>query len=192
MKELDESLHFVDRKIWRAWLRTNHSKMSEQWLMFYKVHTGKPCIGYDAAVEEALCYGWIDGKLKRVDGERHVIRFTLRRRGSVWAVSNKKRVRGLMRKKKMTKAGMAALEGIDLSDDAIAKEEREQRDPKLPGWAEKVLKENERAWKAYQALTPSHRKRFIWWLQSTKREDTKMKRLAEMKKMLKEGKPLEM
>ena len=191
MKELDESLRFADRKEWRAWLRKNHGKSKEQWVLFYKKHTGKPGLEYEAAVEEALCYGWIDGTLKRVDGEKHVIRFTPRRKRSVWAVSNKRRVRKLMKAGKMTKSGLALLEGVDISDEAIEAEEREHRNPTLPVWMEKEIKTNEKAWKNYQALPPSHRKQYLWWLTSAKREDTQKRRLEQAMGMLEEGKRVE-
>ena len=81
-----------DRSAWRTWLRRHHASRSEVWLIFYKRHTGKPCVTLAEAVEEALCYGWIDGKLRRIDDERHVLRFCPRKPGSAWSAINKERV----------------------------------------------------------------------------------------------------
>ena len=88
-----KQLHFVEREDWRAWLEANHANEKEIWVVFYKKHTGKPTLPYDDVVEEALCFGWIDGLLKRVDDEKYIVRCTPRRPKSVWSELNKKRAR---------------------------------------------------------------------------------------------------
>jgi len=106
---IGKTLYVINRSTWRAWLRKNHKTAKEIWLIYYKKATGKPTIPYDHAVEEALCYGWIDGIEKRIDTERYAQRFTPRRPGSNLAASNVARVKKLKRKGKMTRAGLTAL-----------------------------------------------------------------------------------
>ena len=99
-------LSFTNRTQWRTWLTKNQDKESEVWLVYYKKHTKKPTISYDDAVEEALCYGWIDGKVRTIDEERYMQRFTPRKPDSLWSLINKKRVLKLIEEKKMTPIGM--------------------------------------------------------------------------------------
>src|SRR5512134_5387 len=97
MKEASKRQGFTGRDDWRAWLAENHATAPEMWLVFYKKHVGKPGLTYLEALEEALCFGWIDGILKRIDDEKHLIRFSPRRRNSIWSELNKRRVRTLIR-----------------------------------------------------------------------------------------------
>ena len=101
--EIGRTLYITNRKAWRAWLARNHAREKEIWLIYYKKHTGKPRIPYDDAVEEALCYGWIDSIIKRVDDERTAQRFSPRRPKSSLSETNKERVRRLIKAKKMTR-----------------------------------------------------------------------------------------
>ena len=105
---------FNSRNEWRAWLRKHHKSKKEIWLIFYKKHLNKKSLAYTDAVEEALCFGWIDGQLRRIDSARHMIRFSPRRPGSIWAPSNIKRVRKMIREKKMTKNGLTLFKQADL------------------------------------------------------------------------------
>jgi uncharacterized protein YdeI (YjbR/CyaY-like superfamily) len=101
------SVYCPDREDWRAWLQANHDSAPEVWLIFYKRSTGKPTLSYDAAVEEALCFGWIDGIQKGLDADRYTLRFTPRKPKSNWSESNKRRVRQLITDGCMTPAGLA-------------------------------------------------------------------------------------
>lgn len=103
--EVDKITWFKTRNDFRKWLQKNYKQKDYLWLGFYKRHTKKPGIAYEEAVEEALCYGWIDGILKRIDDQKHVIRFSPRRPGSVWSPYNIARVNKLIKQKKMRKAG---------------------------------------------------------------------------------------
>ncbi len=105
MKEL-ESIYLETREKWRAWLKKNHRAMPGIWLIYFKKHTGKPSIPYNDAVEEALCYGWIDSTVKRIDEERYMQKFTPRNLKSNWSVPNVKRMEKLIRQKKMTRVGL--------------------------------------------------------------------------------------
>lgn len=107
--DVGETLLVETRKAWRAWLARHHRSKAEIWLVSYKKATGKRSLDYESAVEEALCYGWIDGLTKTIDAERFVMRFSPRRTRSNWSESNRSRVRKLARAGKMTKAGLAIL-----------------------------------------------------------------------------------
>ena len=107
MLDVSETLFCPDRDTWRAWLAEHGATRREVWLLFHKKHMGRPGLEYVEAVEEALCFGWIDGQLRRIDEEKHAIRFTPRRTGSVWAKSNKARVARMIEQGRMTEAGMA-------------------------------------------------------------------------------------
>ena len=100
-------MHFASRDDWRAWLEENHATALEIWLVHYKKHTGKPGLTLEEAVEEALCFGWIDGVLKLIDDEKYALRFSPRKKGSVWSETNKRRVAKLIRQGHMTEAGLA-------------------------------------------------------------------------------------
>src|SRR5690348_15329439 len=106
--KLGKTLYVATRKEWRAWLRKHHASRKEIWLLFYRKESGKPRIPYNDAVEEALCYGWIDGQNKSVDREKWAQRFTPRRPGGNWSAMNIERFRRLAARRKVTKAGFAA------------------------------------------------------------------------------------
>jgi uncharacterized protein YdeI (YjbR/CyaY-like superfamily) len=104
-----ETMYFTSRTRWRQWLAKHHGVRNEVWLIFYKKSSGKPTITYDEAVEEAICYGWIDSQIKPVDGERYALRLTPRKEGSGWAESNKARALKMIRAGKMARAGRSVL-----------------------------------------------------------------------------------
>ncbi len=103
---ISKPMRFSSTSRFRAWLTKNHATKSDVWVLFYKKHTGKRWLSYEEAVEEALCYGWIDGQERRIDDKRHMLRFTPRRPGSTWAPSNLKRVKKLIAEKRMTRFGL--------------------------------------------------------------------------------------
>jgi uncharacterized protein YdeI (YjbR/CyaY-like superfamily) len=107
--EIGETLYVTDRKAFRTWLRTHHATKPEIWLVQYKKATGKPSLAYLEAVEEAICYGWIDSMEKSIDAERYATRFTPRRPGSNWTSTNLERARTLAAAGKMTAAGRRTL-----------------------------------------------------------------------------------
>ena len=110
--EIGKTIYVTDRKQWRDWLSENYSSASDIWLIQYKKKSGKASIPYSDAVEEALCFGWIDSIEKRMDDERFALRFTPRRPRSNWSQSNKERVRRLVAEGRMTIAGLAAAADI--------------------------------------------------------------------------------
>jgi len=161
-----------------AWLQQHGAEASKIWLLFYKRHTGRACISYDAAVEEALCLGWIDGKLRRVDDEKHVVRFTPRRPASAWSESNKTRVRKMIRQKRMTEVGMALVRAAKESG------EWDRRPEPVPEQAPEDLAEalarNKKARQRFEAMAPSHRRNYIHWVLDAKRAETRARRIREV------------
>jgi uncharacterized protein YdeI (YjbR/CyaY-like superfamily) len=181
MADANETLYFKKPGNWRGWLEKNHSSKKEVWLTFYKKHTGKPSLSLDEAVEEALCYGWIDSTLKRIDDERYILRFSPRRRGSVWATSNLERIESLKKQGKMTKAGLGSLKDMKL--DPVAS----TRELVVPEEIERALRSNGKAWREFESLPPSHKKQYVWWIASAKKEETRKKRIEKTIEMLEMG-----
>jgi uncharacterized protein YdeI (YjbR/CyaY-like superfamily) len=181
-----EALKFRDRAAWRRWLARNHAKASEIWIVFAKKGSGVPSVRYDEAVEEALCFGWIDGVVNRIDEVYYRQRFTPRRPGSNWASSNRERFARMVREGRMTAAGLAASPPPDDGSEATRKASREL----APAAVEKSIRSDARAWAVYRALPPSARRDYAVWITEAKREATRQKRLAEALEMLRAGKRL--
>jgi len=173
--EIGERLFAVDRKQWRTWLAANHDRTKEIWLVRYKKHTGVVCVPYDDAVEEALCFGWIDGLVKREDDATYVIRFTPRRPGSVWSVSNKQRVARMVGAGQMTEAGLAMVREGKRSGAWDRAEEMEDFSV-VPPPLEAALAANPAARRFYDRLTPSQRKHYNGWVVCAKRPETRRRR----------------
>jgi uncharacterized protein YdeI (YjbR/CyaY-like superfamily) len=186
-----KTLRAGTRAKWRAWLRTNHEKKSEIWLVFYKKHTGKKWISYDEAVEEALCYGWIDSVLRRVDDATYIQKFTPRKAGSNWSPSNKRRVKKLIGSGRMTRAGLALIEAAKKDGSWRAKTVPQQTF-EMPTELTAALRTNKAAKATFEGLTPSHRKQYIAWVASAKRGETRKRRAKRALGMLEKGLPLGM
>jgi uncharacterized protein YdeI (YjbR/CyaY-like superfamily) len=169
---------FPSRAAWRSWLQKNHAKADEIWLIYYKKGSGKASIDYEASVEEALCFGWIDGIRKRVDAERYMHRFSPRRRGSRWSPLNVARVERLIAARKMTPAGLAVFEPENQYDEA-ARAVRVAQAIEIPPEIEQTLRAHDKAWRHFTALAPSYRKQYVLWLLDAKKPETRARRLAE-------------
>jgi len=169
---------FKTASAFRKWLAANHGKSKELWVGFYKKNSGKPSITWPESVDEALCFGWIDGIRKRIDDDSYVIRFTPRRPGSVWSAVNIRNVERLINEKRMQPAGLKAY--------GARKEDRsgiysyEQRSPELTEPYAGIFKRNQAAWKFFQAQPPSYRKMMNWWIVSAKLEQTRRNRLNQL------------
>lgn len=187
--KITNSIYISDRQKWREWLRENHSTCTEVWLIYYKKHTGKPRIAYNDAVEEALCFGWIDSTIQRIDNEKFAQKFTPRKNLKKWSELNKQRVRKLIKTGLMTEAG---LEKIDWQ--AFNSEVEDKRNTKLqtPDYMKQALQAAEPAWENFQKLAPSYRRNYIMWITTAKRRETRQKRLKEAIELLKENKKLGM
>jgi uncharacterized protein YdeI (YjbR/CyaY-like superfamily) len=174
---------FKGRDDWRAWLTENYATVQEMWLVFYKKHVGRPGLAYVEAVEEALCFGWIDGILKRIDGEKHMVRFSPRRKNSIWSELNKKRVRRLIQERRMTEAGLAKMREAKANGQWAKAAQREDT-TLIPPELTAALAQHGTARANFEKLAPSYRKQFIYWIGSAKRDETRQKRVAEAIRLL--------
>jgi uncharacterized protein YdeI (YjbR/CyaY-like superfamily) len=185
-----ESLYVRDRAAWRAWLEEHHESSREVWLVYYKKHTNRPRVPYDDAVEEALCFGWIDSTVRRVDDDSYLQKFTPRRDKSNWSESNVRRARKLIAEGRMTKAGLDAIAEGAL--DAEFEPRPKPKETAVPRFFSDALKKRPRAWENFKALAPSYRREYVHWVTHAKREETRERRLAEAARLLSENKKLGM
>jgi uncharacterized protein YdeI (YjbR/CyaY-like superfamily) len=162
----------------RKWLERHHATERELWVGYYKKDSGKPSITWPESVDQALCFGWIDGIRKSVDALSYTTRFTPRKAKSTWSVVNIKRAEELAAQGLMQPAGLAAFAARTENRSGIYA--YEQRSDKLAAPYEKRLRQNKAAWKFFQAQTPSYRKLASWWVVSAKREETRLKRLEKL------------
>jgi uncharacterized protein YdeI (YjbR/CyaY-like superfamily) len=162
----------------RKWLEKNHATATELWVGFYKKSSGKPSITWSESVDEALCFGWIDGIRKRVDETSYQIRFTPRRRGSIWSAINIKRARELKKQKRIRAAGLKAFAARSETKSGVYS--YEQRPTELPVGCARFLKRNKAAWDFFQTQPPSYRKMITWWIVSAKKEETRSKRIVKL------------
>jgi uncharacterized protein YdeI (YjbR/CyaY-like superfamily) len=168
-----ETVFAKDRAEWRRWLAKNFARSEEIWLVFYKKASGKQTVSYDHAVEEALCFGWIDGMKKKVDEQCYAFRFTPRKAKSAWSKSNLERVERLIADGRMMPAGLQAYHASDRREVAP-----------LPAAIPKALEERFRkqraAWANYQKFPPGYRRVTAGWVASAKKEETQIKRLEKL------------
>ena len=174
--EIGTKLHAKNRTEWRAWLRKNHRSAKEIWLVYYTKASGKPFIAYSDAVEEALCFGWIDSILKKHGPDSRAQRFTPRRPGSKLSEMNKARVRNLIAAKKMTAAGLAAAGDIDAAF-------------RVPADILRALKKDRETWRNFQRFPDSYKRIRIGWIDGSRnRQDVFETRLNYFLKMTKQNK----
>lgn len=170
---------FQSPDTWRAWLEEHHDQHEELLVGFYKVGSGKPSITWPEAVDGALCFGWIDGVRRSLDEISYVIRFTPRRSRSVWSAINIKRVAELTKLGLMRSAGVKAFERrIRDRSEIYAYEQR--MGAKLSAAYEKKFRANKKAWKFFQSQPPWYRRTASWRVISAKKEETRLKRLAQL------------
>jgi uncharacterized protein YdeI (YjbR/CyaY-like superfamily) len=169
---------FRTSSAFREWLKKHHTKADELLVGYYKKHSGKPSITWPESVDEALCYGWIDGVRKSIDDISYSIRFTPRKPGSIWSSINIARAQALIEHEVMQPAGLKAFQ--------VKKENKsgnysyEQRSVNLEKPYNRLLKKNNMAWDFFQAQPVSYRKSVSWWIVSAKKEETRLKRLEKL------------
>jgi uncharacterized protein YdeI (YjbR/CyaY-like superfamily) len=169
---------FPDKAAFRKWLEAHHETEKELLVGFYKVGSGKPSITWSESVDEALCFGWIDGVRKSMDEESYTIRFTPRKPGSIWSAVNIKKVETLSAAGLMYPAGMAAF--AKRSEQKSAIYSYEKAPVKLDAPFEKAFKARKKAWKFFQSLAPSYQRTAINWVMSAKQEATRSKRMQAL------------
>jgi uncharacterized protein YdeI (YjbR/CyaY-like superfamily) len=180
-----EQVYAKNRKEWRKWLHKYHNKYNGIWLVYYKKQTGKQRVNYDEAVEEALCYGWIDSTMRPLDEERYMQLFTPRKPKSEWSKLNKQRVEKLIEQGLMMPAGM---EKIELSKQNGNWEKIDHVEALLiPVDLSKLLNRNAKAVAYFNNLKTTNKKYILHWLSSAKKEETRAKRIEEIMTALKKG-----
>jgi uncharacterized protein YdeI (YjbR/CyaY-like superfamily) len=181
-------LFFPTQSHLRKWFEKNHKKADELWVVYYKKSSGKPSITWQESVDEALCFGWIDGLRKSIDDESYKIRFTPRRKSSNWSAVNIKRMNELIKLGLVMPAGLEVFNNRDVKKTNLYSFEREN--VKLSKEFEKKIKANKKAWDYFQSLAPTYKKPSIWWVMSAKKEETKLKRLDTLIKCSEEGRKI--
>ena len=166
---------FKNSAEFRQWLHDHHEKESELWLGYYKKNSGKANYTWSETVDQALCYGWIDGIRKSIDEDRYMIRFTPRKPKSIWSAVNIKKIKELKEKGLMQAAGLAAYAKKEANRSNVYSFEQEEL--KLDEVYLKQIKANKQAWEYFQSLSPSYTKSTIWYVMSAKREATRQKRI---------------
>jgi uncharacterized protein YdeI (YjbR/CyaY-like superfamily) len=176
-----EELYFKNRDQWRNWLRKNYKTCKEVWLIYYKKHTGKPTIPYDDAVEEAICFGWIDSTVRRIDEEKYKQRYTPRNIKSLWSESNVKRAGKMIEAGKMTEEGLFKFkQGMRDNKELLERGITSDKKIIIPEELKEGLKKCKNAWKNFNNFPDSYKRRYIYWYMDAKRDDTRAKRMEEI------------
>ncbi len=174
----DDVRFFETKPELRIWFEKNHEKLDEQWIGFWKKGTGKPSVTWPEVVDVALCFGWIDGIVKKIDAESYRQRLTPRRPRSIWSAINIKRVGELIELGEMTPAGLAAFEKREESRSAIYTYEQ---DPvELSDEFAAKFKQNEKAWEFFEAQPPGYQRLAKFWVMTAKQEATRLRRIDKL------------
>jgi len=182
-----KTIYAKNPKEWRNWLLKNHKKEDKVNLIKYRKHTGKPSVTSKEAMGEAICFGWIDTTMKRLDDERYMQRFSKRNKNSRWSRNTLRYSKELIKKRKMTKAGLEAykkgLKKKPLDHDR-------KKNPKTPEDLIKELnkKKNKKAKENFEKFSKSNKRYYLWWIESAKRPETRAKRIKEVVERAKENK----
>jgi uncharacterized protein YdeI (YjbR/CyaY-like superfamily) len=163
----ENCLTFSSREEWRAWLEEHHATAQEAWLIHYKKKAARRSLALEEAVEEALCFGWIDGLLRSVDGDCYALRYSPRRPNSVWSPRNKERVEKLILEGRMTPAGLEKVARARESGEWEAADAREDVSA-IPA---------DLAWASFTRWPASRKKQYLYWLSSAKKPETRQKRI---------------
>lgn len=177
----------TDRERWRAWLAENHASEREVWVVFPKKQTGERCMSYEESVEEALCHGWIDSIIKRIDERSYARKFTPRTDHQNWSELNRRRVAKLMQEGRMTEIGLAK---IGYSNPELQPRKSKPKAQAVPTFVEQALRKNKQAWENFMRLAPSHQRNYVLWISSAKREETRAKRVQGAIRLLIENQKL--
>jgi uncharacterized protein YdeI (YjbR/CyaY-like superfamily) len=172
---------------WRRWLREHHASEPEVWLVFHKQHTGVASIAYEDALDEALCFGWVDSLVKRLDDQRFARKFTPRRPDSRWSAKNRKRYGELKASGRLKPPG---IKRPPTNRGSGPRPARLSLPSKLPAYIQAGLSKHPAALRHFEALPPEQRRRYFAWIDSAKQEETKLRRLSEAIRLLASGKVL--
>lgn len=168
-----DDLFFRDAEAFSEWLESNHDSSSQAWVLFHKKGSGLASQTWSEAVDVALCFGWIDGLRKRVDGDSYRVRFTPRKKGSVWSAVNVRKVEELTRTGRMRPEGLELYNSRKDSDGYSSETRRVPLDAEY----EQQFNDNPAAWERFSTFAPSYRRDAVWWVMSAKKVETRLKRL---------------
>jgi uncharacterized protein YdeI (YjbR/CyaY-like superfamily) len=176
-----ETLYIKNRPTWRAWLRANHAKSRGIWLKYFKKKTGKPSLRYEEALEEALCFGWIDSIIRRIDEEAYVQKFTPRAASSNWSEKNLRLVGELRGRGLMSPAGESAVAKWKprVPDSSVAESGPVERDGGIPRFISDALARKPPALDNFGKLAPGYKRMYLKWILSARKEETRLNRAAE-------------
>jgi uncharacterized protein YdeI (YjbR/CyaY-like superfamily) len=177
------TLDIRQRDQWRHWLAQHHASSPGIWLVRHKQHTGVTSMAYEELVREALCFGWVDSLIKRLDDDRYAIKVTPRKPTSKWSDINRRRWNELKA------AALLAAPGLAAAPTSITYAPRPVI-PDLPGYIGRALKTNSTAWAFFRELSPTSRRNFVVWIHTAKRPETRDKRIRESIRLLAAGRKL--
>lgn len=186
--KIENEFYATNRQEWRNWLKKNYKKEKEVWLIYYKRYTGKPRVAYNDAVEEALCFGWIDSNIQKIDEEKYAQKFTPRNSKSKWSKLNITRMKKLIENGSMTKEGLNKINPELLTKKNITREKPIKKKLLIPEKISIALMQNKKAWENFNNLAPSYKRLYVLWLSDAKREETFQKRIIEATSLLLQNK----
>lgn len=179
------ALDVRDGEEWRAWLQARHAVSPGVWLVFHKRHTGRESVSYEAAVCQALCFGWIDSLVRRLDDDRYARKFTPRNPRSNWSATNRRRWLELRSE------GLLAAPGLAMAPaDLMPPQAAAPVIPELPDYVAAAFRAEPQAWRFFRSLAPTHRRRFVTWIHTAKRPATRQRRIRESLALLAAGRKL--
>ena len=171
------TVHPKSRAAWRTWLAKNHNKKTKVALVKYKKHTGKPTISHQEAMDEAICFGWIDTTVNRLDDERYIRRFAKRTKKSRWSNATQRYAKRLIKEGRMTPAGLEAYQwGLKhpVIDHGLPK------NPPIPADLKKALTKSKKAQQHFTHFAPSYKRFYIYWIEKAKLPETRKRRIADV------------
>lgn len=177
--EIDKALLFSSSLQWRKWLEQNHDSQKDVWLIHYKKDSGERSVSYNDALEEALCFGWIDSIMKSIDDEKFILKYSPRKTKSVWSKLNKEKAEKLIKLGRMTDAGLIKIEEAKKNgfwDNAYTNKDRDE----IPEDLNKALLQNKDAWNKFHNFANSYWNMYIGWVNSAKTKETRKRRIAEV------------
>jgi uncharacterized protein YdeI (YjbR/CyaY-like superfamily) len=184
MKQVKPCLGFANREEWRAWLEAHHASDREAWLLHSRAHAPRQYLSLAEGVEEALCFGWIDGMLNPIDEQTYALRYSPRQPGSIWSMRNQERVERLIAQGRMTPAGLAAVEAAQANGEWQAAQAREAVN-NLPADLEAALAAHDLL-EAFSAWPASQKKQYLHWLEIARRPNTRQRRLRAIVALVQE------
>jgi uncharacterized protein YdeI (YjbR/CyaY-like superfamily) len=187
MPAREQQRAFSGAPAFRKWLAANHATAKVLWLVFYKKHTGKRSISYEDAVRQALCHGWIDSIVKRMDDDRYLQKFTPRTNKAKWSRSNIDRAIELIKTGQMTEAGYAVLPARDICALKRSEMPKPARRDRTPSFLLSRLRQDQKAHAFFQSLAPSYKRNYLAWIMAAKQEKTRLRRLEKAVAMLRRG-----